>query len=312
MAGHPELYHYTKPDAFEGIIRSQTLWCSHYRAMTDDQEIELARGLLPLAVAPRMDAIITEPKKFNRHIRRTWEASGGGTRTARDLVNSLYGATYDGKAPYSTLAPYLFSFSTHADDTAFEREHGVRSQWDSYAGPEGYCLVFDIRNIAEMLKQEGNARYWAWLMLEPVRYADRPIEEIFPELVSDLAETLGQFLLGVREPEAAVKEFLIGTTLLKRAKYKSEREVRIVAIPGTPKLARHAAEEYPREFDATASLPEVKIRPTSEKRYVALFDGLSLRLPIERVIIGPGTRRDERAELARSILDDVPVSMSLA
>jgi hypothetical protein len=88
----------------------------------------------------------------------------------------------------------LFSFSTHADDTAFAREHGVRSQWESYAGPEGYCLVFDIGKIADMLKQEGNARYWAWLMLEPVRYADRPIEEIFPELVSGLAETPRQLL----------------------------------------------------------------------------------------------------------------------
>ncbi len=226
--------------------------------MKDDKEIQLARAPLAAAVAPLMNAIV---KDFNRHIRRTWDRSGGGDQTARDLVNSLYAATYDGNAIYSALAPYLFSFSTHSDDTAFEREHGVRSQWDNYAGPEGFCLVFDIGKVAEMLKQEGNARYWAWLMLEPVRYADRPIKEIFPELVSGLADTLRQFLLGVREPETATAEFLIGTTLLKGASYKSEREVRIVAIPGTAKLARHAAKEYPREFDATASLPEIKTRP---------------------------------------------------
>jgi hypothetical protein len=156
--------------------------------------------------------------------------------------------TYHGKAIYSMLAPYLFSFSTHADDTAFEREHGVRTQWESYAGPDGFCLVFDIGAVTDMLKQEGNARYWAWLMLEPVRYADQPIEEIFPELVSGLAETLRQFLLGVREPEMATRDFLIGTTLLKGASFKSEREIRIVAIPGTEKLAAHAAKEHPDEF----------------------------------------------------------------
>jgi hypothetical protein len=308
MARHPELYHYTKPAAFEGILSSQTLWCSHYRAMTDDKEIRLARELLQAAVAPRMNAIIAE--RFNRKIRRTWDASGGGDQTARDLVNSLYGATFDGEAVYSALAPYLFSFSTHADDTAFAREHGVRSQWESYAGPEGYCLVFDVGKIADMLKQEGNARYWAWLMIEPVRYADRPIEEIFPELVSGLAETLRQFLLGVREPEAAAREFLIGTTLLKGADYKAEREVRIVAIPGTAKLARHAAKEYPREFDAKAPLPEVRMRPDSRKRYVALFDGMGVRLPINRVIVGPGPRQDERAERARSMSADIPVTIS--
>ncbi len=307
-ARHPELFHYTKPEAFEGIIKSQTLWCSHYREMTDDTEIQLARRLLPVAVAPRMNAIIKEG--FNRDMRRRWTASGGGDQTARDLVNSLYGATFDGKAAYSALAPYVFSFSTHSDDTAFEREHGVRSQWDSYAWPEGFCLVFDVGEVAEMLKQEGNARYWAWLMLEPVRYADRPIEEIFPELVSGLANTLRQFLLGVREPEMATAEFLIGTTLLKGAGYKSEREVRVVAIPGTAELASHAAKEYPDQFDATSPLPTIRTRPGTEKPYVAMFDGLSLQLPIKRVIVGPGARQEERAERARLMVGNIPVTIS--
>src|SRR5262249_15188642 len=73
-ARHPDLYPYTNPAAFEGIVRSQTLWCSHYREMTDDKEIELARSLLSAAVAPRMDAVIIEGG-FNRQTRRMWKAS---------------------------------------------------------------------------------------------------------------------------------------------------------------------------------------------------------------------------------------------
>ena len=53
MSRHPELYHYTKPAAFEGIVGSQTLWCSHYREMLDTDEVRLMRNLLPPAVAPR-------------------------------------------------------------------------------------------------------------------------------------------------------------------------------------------------------------------------------------------------------------------
>ena len=49
-----------------------------------------------------------------------------------------------------------------------------------------------------MLRQEGNARCWAWLMLESVRYADRPVEDIFKELVDGLANTLRQFIDGVQ------------------------------------------------------------------------------------------------------------------
>lgn len=44
---------------------------------------------------------------------------------------------FDGKAVYSALETYLFSFSTHTHDSAFDSEHGIRSQWGGYAGPEG-------------------------------------------------------------------------------------------------------------------------------------------------------------------------------
>jgi hypothetical protein len=307
MSRHPELYHYTKAAAFEGVVGSQMLWCSHYREMIDADEIRLMRDLLPPAVAPRMDAIV---EKRNRAMRRFWNASGGGARTARDLVDTLYAATFDGKAAYSALDAYLFSFSTHAEDTAFDREHGIRSQWDGYAGPEGYCLVFDIKEMAEMLGREMDARYWARLTLDPVRYADRPIEEIFPELVNASADTLRQFIDGVRSPEMAVPEFLAGATLLKGADYKPEREIRIVAMPGTAKLAKYAAKEFPNKFDATAPLPQIRSRPETGNRYIALFDGLGLRLPIKRVIVGPGARQEERAARARSMLGDGPVTIS--
>jgi hypothetical protein len=69
-------------------------------------------------------------------------------------------------------------------------------------------LVFDIAAVAQMLKREGEARYWTWLMLEPVRYADRPVEEIFPELVLGSADTLRRFIDGEILPEMAIPEFL--------------------------------------------------------------------------------------------------------
>jgi hypothetical protein len=253
-----------------------------------------------------MDAIVEHE---NRDVRRLWKKAGRGEKTARDLVNSLYGATFDGQAAYTAFDAYLFSFSTHADDTDVDREHGIRSQWEQYAGPEGYCLVFDIREIAKALEREGVARYWAWLMLRPVRYADRPVEEIFPELVNGLADTLRQFIHGVKIPEMAVPQFLDGSTLLKDARYKSERELRIVAVPGTAAMAEYAANEHPLQFDSTKPFPQIRQRPESGKRYIALFEDLG-PLPIKRVIVGPGARQDERASRARSIVGNVPVTLS--
>jgi hypothetical protein len=91
----------------------------------------------------------------------------------------------------------------------------------------------------------------------------------------------------------------------------SEREVRIVAIPGTEEAAKFAAKEYPAEFDATLPLPEIKTRPGTGKRYVSLFDESGTALPIKLVIVGPGDHQQERAQLARSKLSGAPVTISL-
>jgi hypothetical protein len=308
MLSHPELYHYTNQAAFEGIVRSQALWCSHYGEMLDTDEIRLMRNLLPQAIAPRMDAII---EKLNLRLRQIWNSAGGGAKIARDLVNSLYGAIFDGEAAYSALDPYLFSFSTHAADGSFDREHGIRCQWERYATFDGYCLVFDINDIAKMLQAEGETRFWSWLMLEPVRYADRKVEEIFPELIYAAADTLRQFVGGIMHPEMQVSEFLRGTTLLKGAVYESEREIRIVAVPGSTEIAKYAAQQHRAEFNSTVPLPEIRLRSDCGKRYVALFDGLGQRLPIKRVIVGPGGQQVERALHARSILGkDIPITNS--
>jgi hypothetical protein len=111
-------------------------------------------------------------------------------------------------------------------------------------------LVFDIDEVARMLGQEMDARYWARLTLDPVRYADQYLSGIG----GCLGRHAAQFIDGVKLPEMVVPEFLAGTSLLKGAANKSEREVRIVAIPGTAKMAKYAAKEYPDQFDATAPL----------------------------------------------------------
>jgi hypothetical protein len=107
MYRHRELYHYTKSEAFEKIVASQTLWCSHYREMVDTNEVRLMRALLPPAVAPRMDAIV---QTFDWESRRIWNDAGGGAEFARGLINELYGKIFDGAAVYSAMDPYLFSF----------------------------------------------------------------------------------------------------------------------------------------------------------------------------------------------------------
>jgi hypothetical protein len=305
QAQHPELFHYTKRAAFESIVKSNVFWASHFRDMDDKKEVLLMQDRLPRAVAPRFEEILAG---LNRHDRRLLKKSGGSQALAKDFVKSLYGATFFNKGGLSALDAFVVSFSTHAHDGEFEREHGLRSQWTEYASDDGFCIVLDTSAMAERLVQEMDSRYWVRLALDPVRYADKPVEELFPELVNASADTLRRFMFGIRNPEMAVPEFLAGATLLKDAAFRREREVRVVAIPGSKRLSDQAAKEHPHDFQVTP-LPEVRTQPGSGRRFVSLFETLGSKLPIKRVIVGPSARQKENFALATSLIDPASVSL---
>jgi hypothetical protein len=246
LGTHPELFHYTSLAAFQSIATSNSFWASHYADMTDKSEVLLMKDRLPPVIAPRFEEIVAP---MNRHNRRLFQAAGGGLGLAKDFVASLYGATFLGKAAFSALEAFLVSFSTHAHDSDFDRVNGVPSQWQGYAGPNGVCLVLDTPSMADYLGQTMDSQYWVRLALEPVRYADAPVDQLFPELVEASADTLRQFIQGVRYPEMAVPEFLSGATLLKAVEYKPEREIRIVGIPGTKRLLPLLSSRWVIQFD---------------------------------------------------------------
>ena len=105
-------------------------------------------------------------------------------------------------------------------------------------------------------------------------------------------------------------EFLEGATLLKHPDFRPEREVRIVAIPGSKTLSDLAHKEHPGEF-MTLPLPDVRLRPDgTQRRYIPLFEYLGLKLPMNRIIVGPSGNQSENAEFARSLVSGVPVTCS--
>src|SRR5439155_11255462 len=84
----------------------------------------------------------------------------------------------------------------------------------------------------------------------------------------------------------------------RRGAGQEEREVRIVAIPPSQRLyaeiRRHHTEQPPRPMK-----PVVK---GEGRRRVVLFESLSAKLPIKRVIVGPSRHQQENADRARDLL----------
>ena len=310
QAAHPKLHHYTARSGLEGIVRSNTLWATRYRDLNDSEEIVHLKLPLAQALAPRFDTII-ERRNPPSQLRELYDSTGGSTKLAKDLVDSLYGATFEGIG-FTALEAFVVSFCTHANDQPYEQENGLLSQWRGYSGQDGYCLLFDTPSLCAHLGREFDSRYWAYLQMDAVRYAidGVALDTHFPNLGAVAANSLQEFFDGVPVPELGVVDFLTGATLLKHQGFREEREVRIVAIPGTAELREQALIEQPDFRDL--ALPEIRKRPDGVRHYIPLFEGSDARLPIERIIVGPSRRQADNAAFARELLGpSVPIVCSV-
>jgi hypothetical protein len=177
--------------------------------------------------------------------------------------------------------------------------------------------VFDTVKLAELLGQEFDRHYWLHLHISPVHYAlnTASIKDIFPKVI----EVCGYFIDGILEGRApppmddGFAPFVAGATLFKHHGFSEEREVRVVAIPGSDEVQKRVQAEYPMEFKASP-LKCIRERDSSngKRRYIALFDSLGVRLPIKRVIVGPSRHQNENCERVAALLaDSVPVTVSI-
>jgi hypothetical protein len=58
LSSHPELHHYTTFAGLEGIVRSSTVWASHFSDLNDATEVILFREPLVRAVTESFSDII--------------------------------------------------------------------------------------------------------------------------------------------------------------------------------------------------------------------------------------------------------------
>jgi hypothetical protein len=301
---HPELFHYTRPQSFEAMLQSQTLWSTYSGDLDDKNEIATLKPLLIPCVAGLFNQ---EVKTRDAGKRNPFFGRGGGTSHAKQFVAKLYEATFDKNDPNRAVDAYTTSFTTHAADSDFERANGLESQWSRYA-PDGFCFVFDMAAMGNLLGSEFDSRDYTHLNLERVRYAAEgvPLREHFDFIEPAIRSAIDQYFKDFEKPEMAIVEFLRAATLLKRQCFMEEREVRIVAIPGAPGYQAQAAIEH--SDDIVKPLP---IIDTAPKKHVTMFRDASIKLPIKRVIVGPSEHQAGNAETARRLLkDSAPVVLS--
>jgi Protein of unknown function (DUF2971) len=315
---HPELHHYTSFDGLAGIYQSNTIRATHFTKLNDSTEVILFREPLTPELEKRFDALIRAKQKQDRRVLFQVFRAGGikyvSTNLAKGLASSLYQVTFEGGASFEFCDTYISSYCAHSDQP-YESLNGLLSQWRGYGTGGGYCIVLDTAKLISMLAQEFDRWHYVRINIDSVHYAvdGEPPGNLFSELVNCCETILTEVLNGNMEPSAtdAFLPFVRGATLYKHQGFREEREVRVVAMPGSQELQNRVNVES-GETDSRPCKNVSVINDKGGKRsYISLFEGLTTELPIKRVIVGPSRNQEKNFELARTLLPkDLPVTKS--
>ena len=146
---HPELFHYTTRQGLEGILKTQSLWATHYQHLNDSTEILLFKDRLKSILLPTAREIFTamvfdnliKPGEFDQH--------GGFEKVvahdAAAFVDSCFSALHD--------EIYIASCCGTPSDE-YVRRNGLLSQWRGYGSSGGFCIELDTRRLVALLKDE--------------------------------------------------------------------------------------------------------------------------------------------------------------
>jgi hypothetical protein len=130
------------------------------------------------------------------------------------------------------------------------------------------------------------------------------IEDIFKPLLDESDRLLSALPDHSTIPEIVTGYFLWAAPLLKHQGFREESEARIVVIPGT----QHDYDAVAAEHGDVINLPLKAVNERTDARgkrqHVVLFEGLDIKLPINRVIVGPSRDQDENFNKARLLLGD--------
>jgi len=326
---YPELFHYTSESGLRGIIETQTIRATHYSCLNDSQEMLCFEKTLNRYCSKVVTKIVNETPKIKAILSIRHPAGDGAEIITKLSAEMLRMAFLEERSE----EPYIASFCSAKDE--YEKDNGLLSQWKGYGSGGGYALVFNTKELEELVQQErkmflGAVEDSSVLEMRQVVYSD---EEAYKEFPEDI-EVLKEFVCWMTEnwfkkpdQESSFDKADIENMYYKylpsfrrcmpRCKhqgFKEEKEIRIVATIFN--------EKYYKDTPYTRNEIKSYIDPISnkEKRYIELFSDpnhlkrikTSNILPIEKVIVGPSIDKEKRAERIKEFLTETEIEVTVS
>jgi hypothetical protein len=160
--------------------------------------------------------------------------------------------------------------------------------------------------MSELLQREFATHLYTHIELAEVEYATDDFEA--GAFCGDLINLSDDFIVEMIDGGSpamsgvAFEAFISCATLLKHQGFKEEREVRIVAIPGTYSLRQRLLAIHPGVPLPPINQIRTRIGRHGQSRYVRLFESLNEKLPLKRVIVGPSRNQEENTRKVLELL----------
>ena len=329
----PELHHYTTYGGIRGILETNTLWATHFRATNDRTEFRLLHDLLTNEVRNQLEPIFNKLAREDSWFREQASRVSGSIEQhlidhTLGMVDSMY--HFDIGDPASDLSSkslddgaFITCFCAHNADTDYVKRNGLLSQWRGYTSVTKYCVVFDTRRLVELARREVDHHLLRFMTFDRVVYADDklPADDEYQDL-AEFAATKIQSVVSRASVNYTVRSkafdrlgpflsFLACATRTKHASFSEEREIRIVVVRGGPELIRKARLARIKLEPRRPKTLKSRVRDGNSVHYVALFDELKLSLPVKRIIVGPSNHQQKDLELLRSFVPaSIPIELS--
>lgn len=235
-------------------------------------------------------------------------------KSSKGLTNALHESVINPNPEEQLFDFFITSLSTPEGAYEGVRENGLLSQWRYYGENGGFAIVFDTKQLEELISQEHNKRQHTMTFGE-VAYSNESLDDIgskvdsLPLLVKEINACGFET---ENECEPILMPLLQCVIHYKHWCFSEEAEVRIVAILDGPRIRSL------RNEDSIESHDRERYHENGAPR-IHLFEGLEVtdrpyRLPIKRIIVGPGPSQGEREVKLRRLLTelqyDIPVSLS--
>lgn len=274
-------------------------------------------------ITPKIRQSIINQTRHNLSKRRVVRKHGGAHVIARNCAREFIKALRNVSLPRAGQKlmfadPYILSFCSHADDDDYVKNNGLLSQWRGYGGQAGYAIIFDCKEMAKRVQMEAEKYDYSLMYMGDVVYENQKelFYKEFNELIQKIEEVAGQLMISDRKDEDIKRyigelydPYITAAARFKHQAFFEEREVRVVASPQRQEIVDYIMEKTGRSI-VNKGLKDIRIRQCGV-RYIELFrTEARIRLPIKKIIVGPGEDKEVAAEKAAALVAGSSIEIS--